>query len=261
MRFFTNILFVQHIMMSHRSDSSPKEMVDNTSFVLQVMQQQFEKLNLVLGEVRDRMDHQDVVIRNLHGRRDRRRPEFSVENGYENEEYGDSLVTRHALNTKIKMDDIEQKSENIFHTRCHINNKVCSMIIDLRSCINLASTTLVEKLNLRTLKHPRPYMLQWLSDCGEVRVNKQVLVSFSIGKYQDMVLCDVVPMHASHILLGKPWQYDRKVIHDGLRNMYSFEKDGKTIKLAPLTPKQVHGDQLKLKCKVAQNRKSKSESD
>ena len=68
-----------------------------------------------------------------------------------------------------------------------------------------------------------------------VRVNKQVLVSFSIGKYQDMVLCDVVPMHASHILLGKPWQYDRNVIHDGLRNMYSFEKDRKTIKLAPLT--------------------------
>ena len=87
-------------------------MVDNTSFVLQLMQQQFEKLNLVLGEVRDRMDHQDVVIRN-NGRRDRRRPEFSVENGYENEEYGDSLVTRHAL----------QKSENIFHTRCHINNR------------------------------------------------------------------------------------------------------------------------------------------
>ena len=68
----------------------------------------------------------------------------------------------------------------------------------------MASTTLVEKLNLPTLKHLRPYKLQWLNDCGEVKVNKQVLVSFSIGRYEDKVLCDIVPMHAGHILLGRP---------------------------------------------------------
>ena len=72
------------------------------------------------------------------------------------------------------------------------------------SCTNAASTTLVEKLNLPTLNHPRPYKLQWLNDCGEVKVNKQVLVSFSIGRYKDEVLGDVVPMHAGHILLGRP---------------------------------------------------------
>ena len=48
--------------MSHRSDSSPKGKVDNSSFVLQAMQQQFERLNFVLGEVRDRMDHQEATI-------------------------------------------------------------------------------------------------------------------------------------------------------------------------------------------------------
>ena len=53
--------------MSHRSDSSPKGMADNSSFVLQAMQQQFERLNFVLGEVRDRMDHQEAAIRNLQG--------------------------------------------------------------------------------------------------------------------------------------------------------------------------------------------------
>ena len=78
------------------------------------------------------------------------------------------------------------------------------MIIDGGSYTNVASTTLVEKLNLPTMKHPRPYKLQWLNDCGEVKVNKQVLVSFSIGRYKDEVLCDVVPMHAGHILLGRP---------------------------------------------------------
>jgi hypothetical protein len=60
----------------------------------------------------------------------------------------------------------------------------------------VASTILVEKLNLPTLKHSRPYKLQWLNDCGEVRVDRQVLVTFSIGKYLDEVFCDVVPMHA-----------------------------------------------------------------
>jgi hypothetical protein len=43
---------------------------------------------------------------------------------------GESLVARRALNTHIKVDDAEQQRENIFHTRCHVNNKVCSMIID-----------------------------------------------------------------------------------------------------------------------------------
>jgi hypothetical protein len=36
------------------------------------------------------------------------------------------------------------------------------MIIDGGSCTNVASTALVEKLNLSTLKHPRQYKLPWL---------------------------------------------------------------------------------------------------
>ena len=124
------------------------------------------------------------------------------------------------------------------------------MIIDRGSCTNVASTTLVEKLNLSTLKHSKPYKLQWLNDCREVRVDRQVLVTFLIGKYLDKVLCDVVPMYAGHIFLGRPWQYDRRVTHDGFKNIYSFVKEGKTIKLAPLTPSQVYEDQLKLKSEL-----------
>ena len=99
----------------------------------------------------------------------------------------------------------------------------------------MASTTLVENLNLPSLKHPRPHKLQWLNDCGEVKVNKQVLVSFSIGRYKDDVLCDVVPMHAGHILLGRPSQFDRKVNHDGFKYRQYFVKDNKTITLVLLT--------------------------
>jgi len=40
-------------------------------------------------------------------------------------------------------------------------------------------------------------------------------------------------MDACHILLGRPWLFDRKVVHDGYLNTYSFSKDGKKITLAP----------------------------
>jgi len=122
------------------------------------------------------------------------------------------------------------------HTRCYV-----------QSCVNVYSTTLVSKLNLCTVKHANPYRLQWQNDSGEVKVTKQVLVPFFIGKYVDEVLCDVVPMQASHILLGRPWQYDRKAIHNGVKNRYTIIKDGKTITLVPLTPKQAYDDQIKLK--------------
>ena len=82
------------------------------------------------------------------------------------------------------------------------------MIIDEGSCTNVVSTTLVEKLGMPTSKHSRPYKLQWLNESGEVRVNKQVLISFSIGKYEDEVFCDVVHMLVGHLFLGRPWQFD-----------------------------------------------------
>ena len=71
-------------------------------------------------------------------------------------------------------------------------------------------------------------------------------MAFSIGKYEDEVLCDVVPMHTCHILLGRPWQYDWRVAHDGLTNRYSFTIKKQPISLVLLTPKQVLKDQLKM---------------
>ena len=54
-------------------------------------------------------------------------------------------------------------------------------------------------------------------------------------------------MHAGHILLGKPWQFDRKVNHEEFKYRHYFVKDNKTITLALLTPRQVYEDQMKLK--------------
>nr|GEU53206.1 hypothetical protein [Tanacetum cinerariifolium] len=67
------------------------------------------------------------------------------------------------------------------------------------------------------------------------RTTKGKVFNFSIGnKYTDEVWCEVIPMDACHLLLGRPWQYDRRTKHDGFRNTYSFKKDGIHIVLAPL---------------------------
>ena len=70
------------------------------------------------------------------------------------------LVIRRSLSVKINDDDMKQQRENIFHTRCHISNKVCSMIINSESYVNVANVTLVRKLNLNTSKHEILYRLQ-----------------------------------------------------------------------------------------------------
>ncbi|KAK8519649.1 hypothetical protein V6N12_030017 [Hibiscus sabdariffa] len=136
---------------------------------------------------------------------------------------GETLVVKRSLQTQPIQS--EQQRENIFHMRCLVNNKVCVVIIDGGSCTNVASSVMVEKLGLKTTKHPKPYKLQWLNDGGTLRVTKQVLVPFAIGKYKDEVLCDVVPMDASHLLLGRPWQFDKKTTHDGFLNRSSWEED------------------------------------
>nr|XP_018622474.2 uncharacterized protein LOC104085024 isoform X1 [Nicotiana tomentosiformis]XP_033509005.1 uncharacterized protein LOC104085024 isoform X2 [Nicotiana tomentosiformis] len=159
---------------------------------------------------------------------------------------GVNFVVRRLMHINLGHSNEEQR-ENIFHTRCEIKDKICSMIIDNGSCANVVSAYLVEKLWLEWTKHPRPYRLQWFNDSGEVKVNKQCMVYLKIGRYADEVLCDIVPMQACHILLGSPWQYDRSAFHDGRKNEYSLEHNGKKYILASLTPSQVYEDQKKMK--------------
>ena len=50
-------------------------------------------------------------------------PEDACDDNVEYLVEGESLVARHALSAQVKEDDMEQQRENIFHTRCLINNK------------------------------------------------------------------------------------------------------------------------------------------
>jgi Mg-chelatase subunit ChlI len=83
-----------------------------------------------------------------------------------------------------------------------------------------------------------------------------VLVAFRIGKYEDEVLCDIVPMQARHLLLRHPWQFDRQVKHDGFTNKYSFVLHQRSITLVPMTPQQVYEDQVRLQKESDQKKES-----
>ena len=82
---------------------------------------------------------------------------------------GDLLVVRQMPDNVYK-DIGDSQRENIFHSRSLINNKVCVLIIDEGSFTNVASKRLVDKLNLPTTPHRRPYKLQWLSEDGKLKV-------------------------------------------------------------------------------------------
>ncbi|KAJ0453140.1 putative nucleotidyltransferase, Ribonuclease H [Helianthus annuus] len=153
---------------------------------------------------------------------------------------GEALISRRVLSIPVSDTDDDTKwlRHNIFRTKCTAKGRVCMVIIDGGSCENIVAHTMVEKLGLQTQEHPNPYQITWLKKGNLVKVTQRCLVQFSIGnKYTDEIWCEVVPMDACHLLLGRPWLYDRRAKHDGFRNTYMFKKDGLHITLAPLNPR------------------------
>ena len=73
--------------------------------------------------------------------------------------------------------------------------------------------------------------------------SRRVRVHFTIGYYHDYVDCDVVPMQACSLLLGRPWQYDNNDIHHGRTNSYTLMFEGKSINLLPMTPAEIVNDE------------------
>jgi hypothetical protein len=127
----------------------------------------------------------------------------------------------------------------LFRTTCKAKYRLCKVIIDSGSTDNLVSMEMVEKLELETTAHPSLYKVSWLQKGHQVTVTKQCLVEFKIGGYRDEIMCDVIPIDICHAFLGRPWQYDRNVIHDGRKNTYTLEKNGRTHMLLLIEEKKV----------------------
>jgi hypothetical protein len=148
-------------------------------------------------------------------------------------------MMRKVLLTPEKEVECLVQRTKIFRTTCKTKDRVCKVMVDSGSTDNLVSTEMVEKLELETTDHPSPYRVSWLQKAHQVTITKQCLVEFKIGGYNDKILCDVIPMNVCHLLLGRPWQYDKNVIHDGRMNTYTLEKNGITHMLLPIKDKEV----------------------
>ena len=84
--------------MSSKDETLNREGREESSFMLQAMQQQFEHMNVVFNDIRDRMDRQDAVIASLHEehprkapnvRRQGRRAHIDDSDDYHNDEFKD----------------------------------------------------------------------------------------------------------------------------------------------------------------------------
>ena len=148
------------------------------------------------------------------------------------------MMRKVLLTPRKEAEDSAQRTR-LFRTAWKSKDRVCKVIVDGSSTDNLVSTEMVEKLEMKTTDHPSPYKVSWLQKGHQVSVTKQCLVEFKIGRYNDEVLCDFIPMDVCHLLLGRPWKYDRNVVHAGRMNTYALEKDGRTHRLLSIKDKEV----------------------
>ena len=119
---------------------------------------------------------------------------------YEQEEYTYAI---RKLMLSSKCSD-ETQHHKFFRTRCIVQGSLCDLIIDSGCQKNMISKD-VERLQLETETHPSPYSIGWIKEVGGIWVNEHCKVSFSISKYNDEVYCDLVDMHACHILFRRHW--------------------------------------------------------
>ncbi|GER30607.1 gag-pol polyprotein [Striga asiatica] len=147
---------------------------------------------------------------------------------------GHALVLRCSLlSPHIDSPSVTQR-HHLFESTCTIGSRICRFMIDSSACENVVASDAVAKLQLKTVPHPQPYTLAWIQKGTSVTVDRRVLVAFSVGlTYKEKIWCDIVPMNACHLLLGRPWQFDRAVVHDGHLNTYGFLFRGVRIVLHP----------------------------
>eukprot|EP00253_Pinus_taeda_P019835 PITA_19835 len=147
---------------------------------------------------------------------------------------GEALVLNKVLLKPAKEVAEPDQRKALFRTICKSQGKCCKLIIDSGSTDNLVAVEMVEKLGLKKMKHSTPYKVSWLQKGHQLLVDEQCEVEFQIGRYKDKIICDVMPMDVCHILLGRPWQFDRSAVHDGKTNCYKFVKDRIKHTLVPI---------------------------
>lgn len=146
---------------------------------------------------------------------------------------GRMLVVRRSCLAPKAATQFPQRNK-LFQSRCTIDGRVCSFVIDSGSCENVIVAEVFAKLDLKDEPHPTSYKLAWLQQIHDLMVTRRALVSFSIANsYKDQAYCDIAPMDACHLLLGRPWEFDRRVVHDSFLNTSSFTFSNRKFVLKP----------------------------
>ena len=64
------------------------------------------------------------------------------------------------------------------------------------------------------------------------------------------MLCNIVDMNICHVLLGRPWQCDCRVVHDCVKNVFTIEKGGRKFSLIPLQNEELGKRNLSIGSRV-----------
>ena len=70
---------------------------------------------------------------------------------------------------------------SLFQTQCDIKGVACKLIIDGGSCTNGISKMLVEKLGLSAWRYGEPYHLEWLNNCGKLKLHIKYVYHFQLS--------------------------------------------------------------------------------
>lgn len=93
------------------------------------------------------------------------------------------------------------------------------------------SEEVYKKVRLKTEPHPNSYKVVWVNNTN-LKIHERCIVTYSIGSFRDQILCDVLPLKVCHLLLGRPWLYNKKVQQCRFKNPYTFQH-GKKKTMVP----------------------------
>jgi hypothetical protein len=75
-----------------------------------------------------------------------------------------------------------------------------------------------------------------------LQITHKARVKFSIGNYIYTIDCDVAPLSACHLLLGRSWQFDLDATHGGHSDGYSFMHKGIQHVVKPMIESAIKAD-------------------
>eukprot|EP00253_Pinus_taeda_P013655 PITA_13655 len=115
------------------------------------------------------------------------------------------VIMRGLVGHTSKAGEMVKVEELVTNVTGVINGGIDHLGVLSGSTDNLVAIEMVEKLELKRVKHPTPYKVSCLQKGQQLLVDEQCEVEFQIGRYKGKVICDIMLMDVCHILLGRPW--------------------------------------------------------